>query len=186
MIETTYTTKIANQIIKQYATTTKSLAQICDDEENVGFPTRQTFYNWMNERKGLFDKFIHARKKKAHVLDDSIIEVANDDSRDVLESVTEWGVQRSSNSAAVQRDNLKINVYKRYAGTVQRRLYSDETVVNFDSNKSITDNLLELRNQFSRGHLTAEQFAKSADALAKCAQAERDIMIADELAQEYE
>ena len=97
---------------------------------------------------------------QTHVLIDESIEIADDDGNDVLVSEGQFGEVRSSNSAAVSRSDLRIKVRMKLAGMLNKKNYSEQTVVEHSSEDEWSA-IEDILRQFSTGVITAEEAQKS-------------------------
>ena len=78
-----------------------------------GLPSKATIYNWAREKPD-FSRMINlARETYADMLFDECVGIADDDTKDVLESPNG---QLKANNARVQRDRLRVETRFRTAG----------------------------------------------------------------------
>lgn len=133
-----FSQEIADKLLEQIATTSKSLKRICDDPD---LPSVRTVFNWLakGEEKNadpIFATFLHqyarAREHQADFLADEIIEIADDSSRDKLR------VKRVKNADGgsmelveedkefTNRSKLRVEARKWVASKLKPKKYGDK------------------------------------------------------------
>lgn len=117
---TKYTTELADKICELTATTSKSLKTIC---EEVGVAP-VTVLQWLaNEKDKEFTyKYARAKEAQADAMFEEIIEIADDEAKDLLDG--EFGQQ--GNAAAVQRAKLRVDARKWAASKLAPKKYGDK------------------------------------------------------------
>lgn len=117
---TKYTEELANTICEQTATTSKSLRSICT-ELNLGV---STVLEWLanGKYKEFTDKYARAKESQADAMFEEIIEIADDEAKDLLDG--EFGPQ--GNAAAVQRAKLRVDARKWAASKLAPKKYGDK------------------------------------------------------------
>jgi len=102
-----------------------------------------TIYRWIKGNDKLKEMVKEAREIQAGTYMDDLIEIADDDSNDLLTD-PETGRQ-SPNAAAVARAKLKITTRKKLAGFYNPAAYSDQTKVDVTSNGESVSGFLGLQ-----------------------------------------
>lgn len=95
-----------------FRTTHRSVKSICDALrlENPEFPSHWVIYTWVDrDVNGLRARYQEARRTRARMAIDEIIEIADDNSGDLLYVDAETG-QRKMDREFVERSKLKIQV----------------------------------------------------------------------------
>lgn len=94
------------------------LKKICSAE---GFPHIATVFNWLTKPDHPFyDRYVRAREVQAEFMADELIELADDESKDVS------GELQMPNSVAVQRSRLKVDTRKWVASKLLPKRYGDK------------------------------------------------------------
>jgi hypothetical protein len=94
------------------------LRKICSAE---GFPAISTIFYWLLDKEHPFsEQYARAREVQAELLADELIELADDDSRDVS------GELQMPNGVAVQRSRLKVDTRKWVASKLLPKRYGDK------------------------------------------------------------
>lgn len=94
------------------------LRKICSQE---GFPHIATLFVWLSKADHPFyEQYARAREVQAEFLADELIELADDDSRDVS------GELQMPNGVAVQRSRLKVDTRKWIASKLLPKRYGDK------------------------------------------------------------
>lgn len=60
-----------------------SVHQICKEP---GMPTQDTIYRWLGSKEEFSEKYAHAREVGAYSFFDRMLEIAEDDSKDVIKN----------------------------------------------------------------------------------------------------
>ena len=117
---TKYTTELADKICELTATTSKSLRSICN-ELDLGV---STVLDWLasGKYKEFSDKYARAKALQADAMFEEIIEIADDEAKDLLDG--EFGQQ--GNAAAVQRAKLRVDARKWAASKLAPKKYGDK------------------------------------------------------------
>jgi hypothetical protein len=155
---TKYTDSLAKLICKKLATTSISLRKLC--EQNNELPCASTVFDWLTKKPKFLEQYQRARVAQTHVLIDESLEIADDADNDILESETEYGTSKTSNSAAVQRADLRIKTRMHLAKILNKKNYSEQTIIKY----SATDErqaINEILQQLSNGLITAEDAQKA-------------------------
>lgn len=121
--QTEYTEEIAEQICELIATSSKGLNAICRETEKL--PAPSTVYKWLSEQPEFSEKYARAREMQADLLADEIIEIADDDSNDTVE--TKFGPKE--NSEWTSRSKLRVDARKWKASKLAPKKYGDKVDV---------------------------------------------------------
>lgn len=105
---TKYEPKVAEAICEMMIAG-EGLVKIC---ARPGMPGRSTVHRWLNEHQEFRDTYARARELQADFYAEECIQIADDDSQDILD-IGETGDKRMiTNSAAVARARERINARK--------------------------------------------------------------------------
>ena len=104
---TDYTIELAEEICEKIATESKGLKRIC--EENEHFPERRTIFRWLFRHEEFCHMYDKAKLAQTEVLQDDMIEIADDTSHDVV--MNDNG-KMVCNSEYVNRARLRIDTRK--------------------------------------------------------------------------
>lgn len=148
---TIYTPELAARICKAISTSTKSLKQIC--KENDGFPCTETIHAWRYDREDFSVLYVKAKQRQAELIAEELLEISDDKTEDLI--AYEGGYR--SNSAAVNRARLMVDTRKWIACKLLPKVYGDKLQVNNDDdvNKSInkiSEALEALKKQNARDY----------------------------------
>jgi len=102
-----YTPELASEICLRLSDGL-SLRTICDAEE---MPDRSTVFRWLAVNAEFRDQYARARETQADVLAEEIIEIAD---------------RPKEEKGAVDRDRLKVDARKWYAGKLRPKVYGDK------------------------------------------------------------
>lgn len=114
-----YSNSLAKEICRAIATSTQSLKKIC---QSNGFPCTDTIYAWCFDYPEFSVMYDQAKRLQAARLAEEVIEIADDDSNDLLQN--EKGF--SPNGAKVQRDRLKVDARKWIACKLLPKVYGEK------------------------------------------------------------
>lgn len=110
---TPYTTAIASEIAQTYATTAKGLPTLC--RENHHWPAYVTIFQWRLKHPEFADAMLLAKMMRGEALGDEILEIADDDSKDVFDGMPNpVAVRRSDTRIAARVTWLKLMIPERY------------------------------------------------------------------------
>lgn len=117
---TLYSSEVIGKICELTATTSRSLKSICKD---AGVNER-TVLEWLaDSNKAEFtQKYARAKEMQADVLAAEILEISDDQSKDIIAG--EYG--ESGNSAAVNRSKLRVDSRKWLASKLAPKKYGDK------------------------------------------------------------
>ncbi len=124
-----YNQDVADLICKCIATSTLSVRKLTKKE---GIPSSETIYTWLNENEAFARQYARAKLAQAELLIDEIIEISDDDSRDLIDG--EFGLK--PNTAAIQRDKLKADNRKWIASKLLPKKYGNNLTFEKDSEAS--------------------------------------------------
>lgn len=125
-VSTKYNQDVADFICKCIATSTLSTRKLTKKE---GVPSLETIYAWLNENKDFASQYARAKAAQAELLIDEIIEISDDESRDLID--TEFGLK--PNTAAIQRDKLKADNRKWLASKLLPKKYGNNLTFEKDA-----------------------------------------------------
>lgn len=118
---THYSLEVARKICKVVATTTMPLQKMCDTYDF--FPSsKSTIYEWRIDYKEFADLYVLAKQHQAELLAEEIIEIADYDVMDMIESEKGY----VPNAAKVARDRLKVDTRKWIACKLLPKVYGDK------------------------------------------------------------
>lgn len=128
---TVYTPEVARHICRELADG-RSLRSICDDE---GMPDRSTVYDWLDaDTHGFPDQYARARARQADTFLDEIIEIADDNTRDVQEFEIVPGVKSTSvDYEVIARSKQRIDSRKWFMSKVAPKKYGDSKAIDVTS-----------------------------------------------------
>ena len=119
------------------ATMTRIFDYLCNGDSMVTVArrigvNRATIYRWINSNKKLKALIKEAREIQAGSYIDDLLEIADDESKDLIID-PETG-KHSPNSSAVARSKLKITTRKKLAGYYHPTEFSDKAQIDITSN----------------------------------------------------
>lgn len=97
-----------------------SLRKACLAHEDM--PDQSSVFNWLHKYPEFFEQYTRARQVQAERLADEIIDLADDDQKDVS------GELQMPNGVAVQRSRLMVDTRKWYLSKVLPKIYGDKVV----------------------------------------------------------
>lgn len=110
--------------------------------EQRGMPSRSAFYQWQNDKVEFREVVQDARIFGCHALADDILSIADDDSKDYIDTTDEHGNHiRVANKAAIMRDRLRIDTRKWLLAKMLPKIYGDKVQLEHKSNKSLAEML---------------------------------------------
>src|SRR5690606_15983106 len=112
-----YRPYIADEICDRIAQG-ESLKSICSDK---GMPSHTAVFSWLAKHPDFADKYARARERQADVLAEEIIAIADDYSPD----------------KDVNRDRLRIDARKWYAGKLRPKVYGDRQQIDANVDASL-------------------------------------------------
>lgn len=115
-----FTPEIANEICERLAKG-ESLRRICEDDEGGFLPSARTVHRWLASEEdwalAFRQQYAHARERQADFYAEEVIDIA-----DCTDGPS--GVQRDP-----QRDRLRIDARKWYAGKLAPKKYGDKVAL---------------------------------------------------------
>lgn len=120
-LPSTYTEEMAKRICFLTATNATSMKKLCKQYPEI--PSHETICRWRIQFPEFGEMYLEAKKSQAMLYADETIDIADDDSRDLLEN--DKGTV--ANAAAVARAKLRIDTRKWYAATLAPRMFGDKT-----------------------------------------------------------
>lgn len=156
----------------------RTLGDICQPDE---LPSRTTVNRWRDDDvDGFSVKFQHARRKQAEAWVENALDIADDNSNDVIQrSVvdgTNTKVEQLSHPAAVQRSKLRVEARLRVAAMMHPEIYGARAQVNLNVTNPI-NTLLARAAQRALPYAAADI---ELDKITHQAVGEADIMANDE------
>ena len=125
-----YTAKRFNNICEALANSDKGLARVCRKFKVAP----STFYSWLKVDKKLQEQYADAREQQAEFIADKIVEVANDDSKDIL--ICPITNRKTLNPVSVQRAKLRVETYKWRIAQLSPKKYSNKKVIEIPGESS--------------------------------------------------
>lgn len=147
---TEYSPEIADLICDLISNSNKSLATVCKDERIKLNPS--TIYNWLNNNKAFLDKYACAKDCQADFLAEEIIEIADDNSSDIIiTSNSEGDTIERENHEFISRSRVRIDARKWVASKLKPKKYGDKLDVGLtiDTDKEIVRKLFPTLEEFS-------------------------------------
>jgi len=127
-----YSEDLANEMIIRMSAG-QSLNSICKLEH---MPHISTVFDWIEKDPSFAEKYGRARELAAHSLFDSMICIADDESKDLL-------ADGSANNAAIARARLRIETRARVAGKLAPKVYG-ERIEQLAQTVNVTNNNLTI------------------------------------------
>lgn len=120
---------LADEILEAVAVSPRSMEWLC--EANPSWPCVKTIRTWRAERPDFRNAFAAARRELADVLAFQAVEIADDDSGDLLElSRKDGSTYLVVNQARVGRDKLRSENRRWLAGKLAPEVYGDRIDAN--------------------------------------------------------
>jgi len=94
--------------------------------------TRQAIYKWRKEDDNFAEMYQEALEVRAEGLMDEILQISDDDSRDVI--VDEETGRKTGNTTAVQRDKLRVTSRNRLMQWLNPKKFSERSNIDITSN----------------------------------------------------
>ena len=98
----------------------KSVKSILDQD---GYPSRSSFYNWLNENPERIELYKAATEIRADGVFDDMLEIADDRSKDTF---LDAQGNRQQNMTAVNRSRLQLDTRKWVLGRMNPKKYSEK------------------------------------------------------------
>jgi hypothetical protein len=119
----------------------KGLLQICNDD---AMPARTTIYRWLESNSDFRTRFNRAREGLMDYYAEQILQIAFDESGDIILEQAGDKSKAVANHAKVQRDRLKVDSLKWIASRLFPRRYGDKMEVLAENPDSAGGNQLEV------------------------------------------
>ncbi|MGL1921975.1 MAG: terminase small subunit protein [Hyphomicrobiales bacterium] len=135
--------KICSFIIEGY-----SLRQI---ENEDGMPSKTTICRWLASGNETFrDQYARAREAQTEIMQDEILEIADDGSNDWMKREIKGGLEVDvANAEHISRSRLRIDARKWLMGKMKPKKYGDRTILAGDKENPIaivpTLNIFDMR-----------------------------------------
>jgi len=101
----------------------KSLNSILPNKDREeGLPSKKAFELWLDKDQKYLRRYIRATNKRADALFEEILDIAEDQSRDIMQGKE----SPMSNHAAIARDRLRIDTRKWMMGKMNPKKYNDK------------------------------------------------------------
>jgi hypothetical protein len=124
--EPQYNERLAQEICEVVAGSDEALDVIFPRWRNRGWPSESTAYTWRMRHRAFREAFQIAQEVRAQRWMHQIVAIADDTSRDLIDI----GEGRMiPNSAAVQRDRLRIDARERVAKRMDPRSWGDRRLI---------------------------------------------------------
>jgi len=118
-----FTSQRFEKICTELANSDKSLAAIC---RKYGVAPC-TFYNWIKLDKKLAEQYAAAREQQADYIADQIIEIADDDSKDMITDPVSRELR--PNPVSIQRSRLRIEARKWRIAILSPKKYAAAKII---------------------------------------------------------
>ena len=106
----------------------ESLRKICDED---GMPNISTVIRWLAADEDFARRYARAREMQAEILADEMLDIADDDSSDRIETKDSTGkvIKSEQNNVAVARSKLKLEQRRWWAEKLRPKVYGAKVVV---------------------------------------------------------
>lgn len=140
-----FTQKMADRICARIADG-ESLRSICAGKD---MPSRTSVFKWLAEHRSFADQYARAREAQADTLADQILEIADDSTRDTIE--TESGPR--ADAEWIARSRLRVDARKWLASKMAPKKYGEK--IDIDANvtgriESITRRIVDPKERSSK------------------------------------
>ena len=136
-----YTKKKIDSIFKDIITFIKEGNSLGAALRRDGMPCDNTFDKWCNEDADKMTEYTHAREKRADVIFEQILVIADDSSGD--RKVNEKG-DEIMDSEFVARSRLMVDARKWMLGKMQPKIYGDRTILAGDEENPLFNHTIPL------------------------------------------
>lgn len=127
----TYTEAMGKKICDAIAKTEKGLHRLF--KEHPDFPNVSTIFDWLEVHPEFAKRYARAKREQAQLFAESIIEIADDDSKDLL-AIDDYG-NRIENKEFVNRSKLRIDARKWAAAHLDPKKWGDKLDITSDNEK---------------------------------------------------
>lgn len=118
---TLFTKELSKRICKKIATSTVGLRKMC--KLNPDFPSVDTILEWRFDHVDFSSQYDQAKKHQADLLAEDILDIADDDSGDVI--TDEYG-NGKLNAEFVARSRIRVDARKWIACKLLPKVYGDK------------------------------------------------------------
>lgn len=138
-----YSPEIGLKICQAISTSEKGLHKLC--KQNADFPTVTCIMNWLLDGKHpeFVDQYARAREEQAEFMVESIIDIADDSSRDI--SVNESG-NIIENKEFISRARLRVDARKWISAHLKPKKYADRIDLKHEGSISMEPLLIDKVN----------------------------------------
>lgn len=116
-----YNTEIADRILTEIATTSKSLRSIC---ESPDLPSVKTVLKWLRDKDEFSVQYARAKEEQADMLAEEILELSDKERKTIEVTTSEKGTFETEKDN-VQRTRLQIDTRKWLASKLKPKKYGD-------------------------------------------------------------
>lgn len=117
----TYDPKVATRICELIATNSAGIKTIC--KQNPDIPGYDAIYGWILRHPEFAEQYKKARELQQEVHVNEMLEIANDESNDMIQTEKGW----VGNPTSIARAKLKIDTLKWHASKLAPKVYGDKT-----------------------------------------------------------
>lgn len=157
---TTYNAEIAEQICDETATTNKSLASICEQEN---FPAWRTVYGWLRKHAEFAQMYAQAKEDQAERMAEEIVCISDECMIGEKVKVKSSGEIETTTGDMVERSKLRVDARKWVAAKLLPRKYGDRNQIEFpdkDGNPQMVGGILGDTERSARLLFLLEQAEK--------------------------
>lgn len=122
----TYNEEMAERVLEAFATSRGSLHSAFDSRDDL--PDLSTVYRWEEARPEFRERLNRAREKRAHVLAETCIEIADATEHDTLVKTGRDGTEYEvPNHEWINRSRLRFEARRWMAKTLNQRVYGEKS-----------------------------------------------------------
>lgn len=148
---TLYNAEIAREICETIATGSKGITVLCREKSH--WPHSDTVYAWLKDHTEFSVMYAKAKRSQIDCFVNEIIEISDDNSNDMY--IDEQGCQRI-NTAAVNRDRLRIDTRKWLACKLVPRVYGDRYIATAEAQSDdLLNDCIDRKKQLDEQHKKA-------------------------------
>jgi hypothetical protein len=118
-----YSEAFVEEVCNAIENSHKGLRSLCKDFKH--WPPARTIRNWIERYPHFKAMYAQAKKTQIENLAEEIIEISDNDERDILEVDGEYGKTYITNNVAIARDRLRTDNRKWIAAKLLRGTYGD-------------------------------------------------------------
>jgi hypothetical protein len=127
---TLYNQELADEICLKIATSDYGLTRLC--AENLHWPARDTIFEWRLKHKEFSDKYARAKQDQIESIVDEIIDIADDNSKDMMMISNNGEERRVVNTEHINRSRLRIDTRKWLASKLAPKIYGEKITQQHD------------------------------------------------------